>query len=408
MTDVAVIGAGPYGLSIAAHLSAQGVDIRIFGHPMQTWRTAMPQGMVLKSEGFASSLYDPDGAFTLATYCAQRGEPYADIGLPVPLATFSAYGLAFQKRFVPDLDERNVVSVEPQSDGFVIGLDDGEIVTARRVVVASGIRHFAATPPELSGMRGPLLTHSAEHHDLGGFAGKEVLVIGGGASGIELAGLLDQRGASVSVAARRSRIAWCEPPRPRTMMDSIKEPVSGLGTGWRSVACVVAPMVFYQMPERFRLLVVRKHLGPAPGWTSRQQVEQNVPVMLGAHVTGAREHNGRAVVNVGLPNGETQTVHADHVISATGYKVDLRRLTFLGTRIQSSVRSVEHTPILSRQFESSIPGLFFVGCTAANSFGPLLRFAFGAGFAARRITRHLLQTAVRRRAVAGATLVPAE
>jgi thioredoxin reductase len=191
-------------------------------------------------------------------------------------------------------------------------------------------------------------------------------------------------------------------------VDRITAPVSGLGTGWRSVACVVAPMVFYEMPESFRLLVVRKHLGPAPGWTSRERVEKNVPVILGSQVTSAQERNGRAAVNFRLPGNETRTIVADHVISATGYKVDMRRLTFLGPQIQSHLRCVEHTPILSRHFESSIPGLYFVGCSAANSFGPLLRFAFGAGFAARRLTRHLKRTSLRSRAVAGATLVPAE
>jgi thioredoxin reductase len=409
MTDTAVIGAGPYGLSIAAHLAAQGTEMRIFGRPMQTWRTAMPEGMVLKSEGFASSLYDPKGSFTLGAWCAQQGHPYQDYGLPIPLSTFAAYGMDFQKHFVPGLDERNVVGVQPCRGGFALEIEGGETVTARRVVVASGISHFAATPDELTGIRGPLLSHSADHHKLGGFAGKQVLVIGGGASGVGLAGLLDQAGASVTVAARRSRIAWCEPPRPRTMMDRIQAPMSGLGTGWRSLACVVAPMVFYQMPQDFRLLVVKKHLGPAPGWTLRDHVEKHVPFLLGAFVTGARERAGRAEVTFRMADGSTRVVTADHVIAATGYKVDLRRLTFLRESIQSSIRSVEHTPILSRHFESSIPGLFFVGCAAANSFGPLLRFAYGAGFASHRLTRHLYQTRSQGRSVVqGAALATAE
>ncbi len=85
IVDVAIIGAGPYGLSIAAHLAGRGVDFRIFGSPMHTWRTSMPEGMVLKSEGNASDLYDPDGEMTLARYCADRGLPYKDLGFPIPL-----------------------------------------------------------------------------------------------------------------------------------------------------------------------------------------------------------------------------------------------------------------------------------------------------------------------------------
>lgn len=407
MTDVAVIGAGPYGLAIAAHLAARGVELRIFGQPMQTWRTAMPKGMVLKSEGFASNLYDPEGAFTLGAYCAQQGLPYADVGLPVPLETFAAYGLAFQQRFVPMLDQRRVAQLEPTADGFALSLDDGARVTARRVVVASGICAFDTLPAELAPLRGPLVSHSVEHHDLSRFAGREVLVIGGGSSGLDLAALLDEQGSAVTVAARAARLYWCEPPRPRSLLDKISAPMSGLGTGWRSLACVLAPMVFYQMPPAFRVNVVRKHLGPAPGWTSRERVERNVPVLLNAALQQARTAQGRVEVTLRLGDGSRRTIVADHVIAATGYKVDLRRLAFLGPRLQAALRRVDQAPALSRRFESSVPGLFFIGSTAANSFGPLLRFAYGAGFAASRLSRHLHRTAAPARVTSGATLVHA-
>ncbi len=84
-TQVAIIGAGPYGLSLAAHLRARGIDFRIFGTPLNSWRTQMPKGMFLKSEGFASNLYDPDGAFTLVRFCADKSLGYADYNHPVPL-----------------------------------------------------------------------------------------------------------------------------------------------------------------------------------------------------------------------------------------------------------------------------------------------------------------------------------
>ena len=111
MSDVAIIGAGPYGLSIAAYLRKSKVQFRIFGTPMQSWSQQMPKGMLLKSDGFASSLYDPDSAFTLAHYCAENGISYSDVGLPVSRETFVAYGMEFQKRFVPTLEETNITSV---------------------------------------------------------------------------------------------------------------------------------------------------------------------------------------------------------------------------------------------------------------------------------------------------------
>ena len=112
---VAIVGAGPYGLSIAAHLSAQGIEAAVFGAPMDSWRSGMPSGMRLKSEGFATNLSDPAGRFTLKAFCAGEGISYADIGVPVAVETFAAYGLAFQERFVPRLDNRFVRKIARRS-----------------------------------------------------------------------------------------------------------------------------------------------------------------------------------------------------------------------------------------------------------------------------------------------------
>ena len=147
--DVAIIGAGPYGLSIAAHLAKNGVNFRIFGRAMHTWRTSMPEGMVLKSEGNASNLYDPAGEMPLSRFCADRGLPYQDTGLPVPLATFIDYGLAFQRRFVPGLEDRLVAEVKPTAYGFDLHLEGGEVASTRRVIIAAGIRAYEYMPPQL-------------------------------------------------------------------------------------------------------------------------------------------------------------------------------------------------------------------------------------------------------------------
>jgi thioredoxin reductase len=406
-TDVAIIGAGPYGLSLAAHLANTGITCRVFGQPMHTWRTGMPEGMVLKSEGFASRLWHPDNAFTMQDYCAEQGLPYQHSGLPVPLATFSAYGVAFQKRYVPMLSEQWVTRTDYDGTVFTLKLDTDEIITARRVVIAAGIRKFYQTPPELDPILGELCSHSADHHALDQFRGKQMLVIGGGASGVGLASLMSERGAKVTVAARKPRIAYCGPPEDRSIVDKIIAPESGLGTGWRSLACVVAPMVFYQMPRNFRHLVVRKHLGPAPGWTSREEVERNVNVLLGARITRSRAANGTAIVTFRMNDGSESTVEAEHVISATGYKVDMRRLEFLSPGILARMALADASPVLSPHFETSVPGLFVVGTAAANSFGPLLRFAYGAGFASQRLSRFLKQTAEHRLVAGRPTLVAA-
>src|SRR4030095_1268791 len=164
--QVAVIGAGPYGLSIAAFLRQRGLDFRIFGHAMNTWLTQMPKGMQLKSEGFASSLYDPDADFTLGRYCQDKGIPYSDVGLPVAIDTFTSYGLEFQKKYVPNLENKLVTSLNRASDGFEITLSDGEVFLASKVIMAVGLTHFAYIPPEFSNLPKELVSHSSAHSNL--------------------------------------------------------------------------------------------------------------------------------------------------------------------------------------------------------------------------------------------------
>lgn len=393
--DVAIIGAGPYGLSLAAHLAGTNLSVRVFGRKMDFWAKHMPEGMVLKSEGFASTFWDPKRELTLKTFCALRGLPYQDIGYPIPLQTYLDYGDAFQKRFSPNLDERLITRLDRCGDEYVLRLDDGSRVTARRIVLATGVGAFQHIPPELEPIAGPLLSHSSQHRSLDRFIGQNVLVIGGGASGVEIAGLMSQKGANVTVVTRMARIPFCGPPRPRTLLDKLQAPMTGLGTSWRSLACVKAPMLFYRMPRGFRHMVVARHLGPAPGWTSRDEVERNVKCYVGMRPVDAAIRDGKAVVILGSGDGTRRDVEADHVIAATGYKPDMHRLTWIAPDVMERTEMADNTPVLSPYFETSVPGLFTIGVLAANNFGPMLRFVYGADFACRRLTKHLVKTAPR-------------
>jgi thioredoxin reductase len=395
MCDVAIIGAGPYGLSTAAHLKARRVNFRIFGSPMEFWLKHMPTGMHLKSEGFASSLYDPDSTFTLEAYCKEQGLPYADIGTPVPLSTFSSYGLEFQRRFVPNLENEWVTSVRRSTAGFQVTLGSGEVFSARRVVVAVGLTYYENLPAELAALSKGFVTHSSRYGTLEHFKGREVAVVGAGASALDLAALLHQAGASVQVIARVPKIRFHDPPdnlNP-SWLDRLRTPVTGIGPGWKLFWCTTLPLVFRQMPEEFRLDKVRRILGPAPCWFIKEQVVGKVGLNLGVSITEATIENGRVCLQLTDNAGMKKMLTADHVIAATGYKPDLQRLAFLDSSILDGIRRVDRTPVLSSNFESTVRNLYFVGVIAANMFGPLLRFAYGAKFAAPRISKHLARTA---------------
>jgi thioredoxin reductase len=368
----------------------------------------MPKDMRLKSEGFASTLYDPDSTFTLGTYCAQEGIPYADLAWPVPLETFVAYGQQFQRRLVPSLEEKMVVGLDATGEGFRLRLEDGDRVDARRVVVAVGISHFHYLPPMLEALPREFVTHSSFHREFDQFRGKEVTVIGSGSSAADVAAALRQAGASPQLVARRPEIRFHSPLKlPRPVMESIQSPMTGLGPGWRSMLCTKAPLLFHKMPEKLRLEIVRRHLGPAPGWYVKDQLVGRIPFHLSTQIQAARVEDGRVRLDLINGAGAQQTLVSDHVIAGTGYRVDLRRLSFLGAEFRSRIRAVQDTPVLSTKFESSVPGLYFVGAASANSFGPLARFAYGAGFTSRRLSAHLARLASRK-LVRGVALADAE
>jgi cation diffusion facilitator CzcD-associated flavoprotein CzcO len=388
VVEVAIVGAGPYGLSVAAHLSALGIPFRIFGDAMSAWSSQMPKGMRLKSEGFASNISDPRSEFTLGHFCKQQGLPYQDIGLPVPLETFVAYGLAFQERFVRNLENKKVVSIKPDDVGFKLTLETNERLSARRVVMAIGITQFASVPAELSAFSPDLVTHSREHSDLQQFRGRQVAVVGAGASALDLAALLNQVGASVQLISRSGKIRFHNPPAKRSLFERIQKPTTGIGFGTDFLFYVTTPHLFRWLPERLRLDRMRKTLGPAPGWFVREECVGKFPMHLDTNIVRASADNGR--ISLQLSDGQkNQTVTFDHVIAATGYKVDVERLALLDSGLRKQIRYTGKSPFLSAHFESSVPGLYFVGVASANTFGPVMRFAFGARYAANRLTKHL-------------------
>jgi thioredoxin reductase len=401
MLEIAIIGAGPYGLSVAAHVRRLGVSFRVFGRAMDSWLAHMPKGMMLKSDGFASNLDDPGNEFTLGQFCAERGIEYADSGVPVHLDTFSAYGLAFRERMVPELEDKVVVSVQRLSDGFRLQLEDGEVFTARKVVLAVGITHFAHTPASLSSLPAEFVSHSYAHYNLEPFKGRDVVVIGGGSSATDLAALLNEAGAKVQLVARQPLVFHSKSMgKSRTLWEQVRHPRSGLGPGLKSRFFANSPEIFHALPKRFRLHSVRTHLGPAGGWFIKDKVIGRLPVLTGYTPERAEIKDGRVSLRLRAEDSAEREISTEHVIAATGYKVDVERLKFLSPEIRSSIDAVESAPVLTSNFESSVPGLYFIGIAAANSFGPVMRFAYGAAFAARRVVRAAAKSRARERAAA--------
>lgn len=373
--------------------------MRSFGVPMATWQQNMPAGMLLKSDGFASSLSAPVPGWTLGEYCERQEVPYGDRQPRVTLDQFAEYALAFQRQFVPNLDSRLVSHLVTTQGGFSLELDDGETLTARQVVIAVGISHFAFVPPAFRGL-GSHVTHSGAHRTFDDFTGKQVAVIGAGSSAVEVTAALVEAGADVHLIARRAEVPFWTPPRPNepkpTWWMRVRDPPSGLGPGWRSRLCEDLPDAYRRLPRGFRLEVLRRHLGPVSPWWLRDTVMENAHVRtrtipIGAHLSGEL-----VVLELAGADGTSTELSVDHVICATGYAADLDRLAFLDPSLGRALKRVGAMPMLSHHFESSVPGLYFAGAAAAGTFGPLLRFVVGTEFTSPRIAAQLSRRSARR------------
>jgi lysine/ornithine N-monooxygenase len=393
--EVVIVGAGPYGLSLAAHLDSAGIQTRVFGRAMDSWRSHMPEGMLLKSDPFASNLSDPQDLYSLARFSEEQSIPYSEAE-PVRLDTFCAYGLSFQKRCVPRLADVQVTNVERIGAGFVVSLDNGGKVRARRVVIAIGVGPFRYMPEILGALPARFVSHSFDHRDLSLFSGARVAVVGGGASAIDLTGLLHERGCDVTLISRRTELRFTgrssQHSGPDPWWRRMRHPPSGLGPGLRSRFSTDAPLLIHALPKKLRFEFVRRHLGPAASTVIKDKVVGRVPLLLDRELIAAAVEGSGVALKLSEKDSLLETLRFDHVIAATGFRVDLSRLTLLSPSLRKDIAEYKGAPILTRHFESSVPGLYFIGLTAAASFGPLMRFTFGARYAARRLTPALVRS----------------
>jgi hypothetical protein len=393
--DTVVVGAGPYGLSIAAHLGAADVDHAIIGSPMESWRAHMPREMVLKSERFASNLADADGRYTIERFCALRGRPYARKGVPLPMADFLDYADWFRRNAVPDVWDSKLRRLRRISDGFELTLDD-RVVLAKRVILATGhlaFRHFPEALEDLARNAPDLVSHSADHADLAKFAGLDVTVIGCGQSSLETAALLSEHGAHVRVLARAPAVAWdAEFDAAKSLYKRIRWPESGLGDGWRSLAYSEMPRVFPSLPEHTRRRIVAKANGPSGAWWLKNRVIGKIPLLTDHEIVAAAERNGRLQLSARRDDGAVQ-IETDHVIAATGYRVDLGRLPFLDPALCAAIKTFSGAPLLKGAFETSLPNLHFVGLASAMTFGPVMRFVYGTRHAATILSASIAPSA---------------
>ena len=382
--DVAIIGAGPYGLAVRAALRSTDLDVRIFGPPMSFWRERMPAGMLIRSPWVATSFTPAGTGLTLDDYERSIGR---SLSRRLPLDDFISYGDWFVRRTSPDADERRVQSVTSNGSRFDLRLADGERLSARRVVVAAGIERFATRPAVFEHLPRERALHTTELTSPSALTGSRVAVIGGGQSALESAALLHEAGAEVNVLVRRPRVHWLlRSQRLHGLgpMTKLLYAPSDIGPAGLS-RLLTFPDAFARIPRRTRDRLDQRAIRAAgSGWLVPRL--SDVPIETGVEVASATLERGGVTLRLG--SGKTRVV--DNLVLGTGFRPELLRYPFLAPELAGAVRAVNGYPVLNRWFESSVPGLYFLGTIAAGTFGPLMRFVAGTPFAAPRLASHLV------------------
>lgn len=382
--DVAIIGAGPYGLSSAAHLKTLGMEVRVFGEPMEFWANGTPPGMLLRSPREASTISDPTSAFTLEEYEKASGiSPVKRL----PKDTFVSYGKWFQAKLGPILDRRNVARLCRDGTGFKLFVQGGEVVKSKRVVVATGIAKFKNIPPVFANLPSRRASHCYEGTPFAKM-GKRVAVIGAGQSAIESAALLSEAGLSVELIAKIPVLRWIGMHQklhqlgPVSKMLYSKHDIGPIGIS----RLVAYPNLMYHFPL-WAKDPIRKRAVRAAGAPWLIPRLPGVTITTSKSVVSAKEIDGE--VRLRLDDGSERAV--DHVLLGTGYRVDITKYEFLCESLLKDIQQLDGYPDVSAGLASSVPGLHFTGATAARKFGPLLYFVTGTEFASRELASYLRQ-----------------
>jgi FAD-dependent urate hydroxylase len=388
-SEVLIIGAGPYGLSISTHLRGSGIDHLIVGRPMDTWRAHMPAGMYLKSEPYGTDMSCPQAGYDLDGYSRSERIDGIGRGIPLPLERFLDYSDWYIKQLVPDVSDETVTEIKAANGGFHVAFADAEPVAARNVVIATGVLPHFHVPAELSGLPPELLSHTADHQRFDRFKGHHVAIVGAGSSALETAALLHEAGCEVQLVVRcPDSPVWGTRALPLTPVTRLRN--NKLCEGWK---CPLwnSPTLFRRLPQSVRVTKAQTVLGPLGAWWLKDRVMGVIEILDKTHLRGA-EPSGSGVKLL-LEGPTRSSLEVDHVIAGTGFRIDIARLPYLPEDLRTRIATVGGYPVLGRAGETSVPGLFFAGAPAAFGLGPSMRFIAGTHNLSAHLTRSVLRRA---------------
>ena len=370
--DLLIVGAGPFGLALAAQAQHDRIEHLVVGKPMEFWRANMPKGMFLRSA--CDWHLDPQNVHTIEAYLHSQNKTPAGVE-PLSLDFYLNYAAWFQEQkriqalpvYIQRLD---------RNDHFVATTFDGDVIHAQRVALAPGFKHFAYIPNDLKArLPAGRFQHTAEFVDFSDARDKRYLIIGGRQSAFEWAALLLEAGAAaVHLSHRHASPAfavadwsWVNP-----LVDNMVENPSW----FRRLSQTEKDEVSHRLWAEGRLKV--------EPWLEARLDDDRVKIWPQTQLESSSEN-----LEETLTNGEKFKV--DHIVFASGYKVDITRLPYLAAgNLLEQIQTFNGFPVLDDHLETSVPGLFITSMPATQDFGPFFGFTISVRTSARLIGERLV------------------
>ena len=377
--NLLIVGAGPFGLSMAAYAKYKNLDHMVIGKPMSFWKENMPKGMLLRS-GREWHLC-PEGIYTIDKYLETKRLKPEDVE-PLSLDCYLGYAEWFQEQIKAQIRESLVQRLDHSNNQFLATLDDGQIIAANDVLLAIGFRYFKNVPTELAEIIPPKrFSHTCDLVNFDSLKGKRCLIVGGRQSAYEWAALINENGAaSIHVSHRheipqfaKSDWAWVSP-----MMDTMTK-----NPGW-----------FRNLAKRRRNEIEQRFWAEGrlklEPWLWPRINKENIKIWPSSRIVACTE----------LPTGELEVkldvgerLNVDHIILATGYKVNMENVPFLAAgNVLSKLKTKGGSPVLDENFQCNIPGLFITSMAATRNFGNFFAFTVSAVASARIIGEAIKET----------------
>ncbi len=378
-TELLIIGAGPFGLSVAAYCQHLGIDYRIVGRPMGFWKSDMPGGMILRSD--CDWHLDPLDIHTLEEFASTLGYTRDDVE-PLAINFYLNYTQWFQdqKQIVAEPVQVSRLDRFQENGGqFAATLSDGQQILTRKVVLAVGFQYFKHIPAAVANMLPPdCYTHTCDLVDFKHLDGKRCLIIGGRQAAFEWAALIHEIGAEQVHVVYRHDTPALEPSDWTWVMPILDNMVEH--PSW------FRELTPEQQDELNRRFWAEGRLKIEP-WLAPRILVDGINLWPNTRITGCDTAPGKDL-KIKLDNDETLAV--DQVIFATGYRVDLNRIPFLAAgNLQPQIELLNGYPVLDTHFQSTVPGLFITSMPATQDFGGFFAFTAAVRTSAKLIGQAL-------------------